>query len=86
MNLGVFTFEKDEDCNVIASLLKRYYREMKNPLMTYALYSKFIAAASTYRKFLSHLQPHNTECLEPALLVPLQVLLTLFWWVLTLFS
>jgi len=42
---GEFNFSDDEDPNVIASLMKRYLREMKEPLLTFDLYEKFIDIA-----------------------------------------
>ena len=43
---AVYTFPDDEDPHVITALLKRYFREMQDPLLTHNLYRTFIAAAS----------------------------------------
>lgn len=43
---GDFYFPPEEDCHAISSLLKRYCREMVDPLLTHQLYESFIAADS----------------------------------------
>ncbi|KAI8642328.1 Rho GTPase activation protein [Parasitella parasitica] len=38
-------FEQEQDINVITGLLKLYFRELKNPLLTFEYYDRFIEAA-----------------------------------------
>jgi hypothetical protein len=49
--LGDFGFLPEEDCHAISSLVKRYFREMVDPLLTHHLYEAFIAADSTFQHF-----------------------------------
>jgi len=42
---GDFNFPVDLECHVVSSLLKRYFREMKEPLLTWQLYEAFLAVA-----------------------------------------
>ena len=39
---------EDADINAVTGLLKLYFRELKNPLMTFEYYDWFIDAASMY--------------------------------------
>jgi hypothetical protein len=41
---GTYTFAKEEDIHTIATLLKRYLREMRDPVLTFKHYCDFIAA------------------------------------------
>jgi len=41
-----YNFKEGTDPHTISSLLKRYFREIKNPLLTHQLYAEFIAATS----------------------------------------
>lgn len=45
---GDFYFSPEEDCHSISSLVKRYFREMVDPLLTHKLYEAFIAADSKF--------------------------------------
>lgn len=47
--LANYKFSKEEDIHTIATLLKRYLREMKDPLLTFKHYCDFIAADGTSR-------------------------------------
>lgn len=40
--------EEEHDINVATGLLKLYFRELKNPLMTFEYYEWFIDAARKY--------------------------------------
>lgn len=40
---------QEPDINVVTGLLKLYFRELKNPLMTYEYYDWFIDAASKFQ-------------------------------------
>jgi hypothetical protein len=42
--LESFFIPPDTDVHVVATLLKRYFREMKEPLLTFQHYANFIAA------------------------------------------
>jgi hypothetical protein len=42
--LGDYQFPENEDDHVIATLLKRFFRDMKSPLLTHDLYDTFIGA------------------------------------------
>jgi len=41
-----FNFPPEQEVHVVTSLFKRFFREIKNPLLTHALYTDFIAAES----------------------------------------
>eukprot|EP01127_Copromyxa_protea_P005319 TRINITY_DN15263_c0_g1_i1.p1 TRINITY_DN15263_c0_g1~~TRINITY_DN15263_c0_g1_i1.p1 ORF type:complete len:607 (-),score=96.36 TRINITY_DN15263_c0_g1_i1:94-1707(-) len=69
---GDFSFDSGEDCHNISSLLKRYFREMVDPLLTHNLYESFIAAdtekgeqrITTISKVLSMLPKPNLKLLK----------------------
>jgi len=42
--LGEYNFENDDDDHLVATLLKRFFRDMKTPLLTFDLYDTFIGA------------------------------------------
>lgn len=44
--LGEYSYRDDEDVHTVATLLKRYFREMQAPILTFELYPTFIAADS----------------------------------------
>lgn len=40
------SFKDEQDINAVTGLLKLYFRELRNPLMTHEYYDWFIEAAS----------------------------------------
>lgn len=50
-----------QDIHSISSLLKMYFRELPNPLLTYQLYDKF--AVSRLQLHVFHLNTHVIRCL-----------------------
>jgi hypothetical protein len=40
------SFKDEHDINAVTGLLKLYFRELRNPLMTYEYYDWFMEAAS----------------------------------------
>jgi hypothetical protein len=48
-----FLFPETEDAiHDVATLLKRYFKEMKNPVLTHSLYKQFIACEGIYCHYL----------------------------------
>lgn len=41
-----------QDIHCISSLLKMYFRELPNPLLTYQLYDKFAVSLQVYKCFM----------------------------------
>lgn len=44
ISFGEYSFPEDEDEHVVATVLKRFFRDMKAPLLTFDLYDTFIGA------------------------------------------
>ena len=44
-------FDDEEDEHVVATLLKRFFRDMGEPLLTFDLYDTFLGAAGTPSSF-----------------------------------
>jgi hypothetical protein len=61
-----------QDIHAVSSLLKMYFRELPNPLCTYQLYEKFVAAAKSsdeerlfkMREVVHELPPPHYRCVE----------------------
>lgn len=54
------SFKEEHDINTVTGLLKLYFRELRNPLMTHEYYEWFIEAASKFFRFplpLTHSKP-----------------------------
>lgn len=46
-DIGEYVFPEDEDDHVVGTVLKRFFRDMKAPLLTFDLYDTFIGADGT---------------------------------------
>lgn len=60
------SFGDREEVHNVTSLLKLYYRELPEPLMTFELYDCFIAAIGTFYK--NHRHQHSHSLLQLAFL------------------
>lgn len=59
---GIDLFEEEEamDINVVASVVKQWFRELPEPLLTYPLYAQFVEAAKVENDRLRHIKLHET--------------------------
>ncbi|EOR01178.1 hypothetical protein E3P92_01745 [Wallemia ichthyophaga] len=59
---GIDLFQEEEamDINVVASVVKQWFRELPEPLLTYQLYAQFVEAAKVENDRLRHIKLHET--------------------------
>ncbi|TIC70111.1 RhoGAP-domain-containing protein [Wallemia mellicola] len=59
---GIDLFQEEEamDINVVASVVKQWFRELPEPLLTFSLYAQFVEAAKVENDRLRHIKLHET--------------------------